>query len=361
MPPTTPQPPHGPSIAELQDALKASEQRAAAIVETAVNAIITMDENCIIETANSATERLFGYRREELVGRNIRMLMPQPYRDRHDGYVQNYLRTGVRRIIGIGREAVAQRKNGSVFPIDLSVGEAVLPSGRRIFTGIIRDLTERKRLEEQILHISEEEQARIGQDIHDDLCQQLAAIGCLARVAQKNLAAAGSPEADSMDEIVRLISRANTRARETSRGLMPVVLDSGGLMAALEELADSTARAYEISCSFYYDHPVQVEDNQLAVQLFRIAQEAVSNAVKHSQAQRVEIRLARQSGSLVLTVRDDGVGIPDKPAKGTGMGLLTMNHRAQMMGGTVAVTPRPTGGTQVTCTLPLPSEKIEMP
>lgn len=347
-------PPAEPSIAELQDALQASEQRAAAIVETAVNAIITMDENCVIETTNSATERIFGYEKQEMTGKNIRMLMPQPYRDRHDSYVQNYLDTGIRRIIGIGREAVAQRKDGSVFPIDLSVGEAVLPSGRRIFTGIIRDLTERKRLEDQILHISEEEQARIGQDIHDDLCQQLAAIGCLARVAQKKLAAEGSPEAGSLDEIVRLVTRANTRARETSRGLMPVVLDSGGLMAALQELADSTARAYEIACDFYYDNPVQVEDNKLAVQLFRIAQEAVSNAVKHSQARRVEIRLARQSGLIVLTVRDDGAGIPDTPAKGTGMGLLTMNHRAHMMGGSIAVTPRHTGGTQVTCTIPAP-------
>lgn len=342
------------SIAELQDALNTSEQRAAAIVETAVNAIITMNESCLIETANSATERLFGYAVAELIGQNIRMLMPQPFRDRHDSYVNNYLETGERRIIGIGREAVAQRKDGSVFPIDLSVGEAVLPSGRRIFTGIIRDLTVRKQLEDQILHISEEEQARIGQDIHDDLCQQLAAIGCLARVAQKSLAASGSPEAANLEEIVRLISRANTRARETSRGLMPVVLDAGGLMAALQELADSTARAYEITCDFRYDNPVQVDDNKLAIQLFRIAQEAVSNAVKHSQARRVEIRLNRQSGAYVLIVRDDGAGIPDTPAKGTGMGLLTMNHRAEMSGGSVTVTPRPTGGTQVTCSIPVP-------
>jgi two-component system sensor kinase FixL len=348
--------PDEPSIAELKAALQASAQISSAIVETAVNAIITIDENCFIESANTATERLFGYKREEIIGKNISMLMPQPYRDRHDGYVHRYLRTGVKRIIGIGREALAQRKDGSVFPIDLSVGEAVLPSGRRIFTGIIRDLTDRKALEDKILHISEEEQARIGQDIHDDLCQQLAAIGCLAKVAQKNLRKSGSPEAQSLEEIVRLVSKANTRARETSRGLMPVVLDSGGLMAALEELAESTARAYEIKCVFRYDNPVQVSDNQMSVQLFRIAQEAVSNAVKHSQAKRVDIHLARQSGSIVLTVRDNGVGIPDKAAKGTGMGLLTMNHRAQMMGGTVSVTPRPAGGTQVICNVPAPAK-----
>ncbi len=346
----------GPSIARLQDALQASEQRAAVIVETAVNAIITIDENCIIESANSATERLFGYKRDEIIGRNISMLMPQPYRDRHDGYVHHYLKTGVKRIIGIGREALAQRKDGSVFPIDLSVGEAVLPSGRRIFTGIIRDMTERKALEEKVLHISEEEQMRIGRDIHDDLCQQLAAIGCLAKVAQKNLAAINCPEADSLDEIVKLISKASTRARETSRGLMPAVLDAGGLMEALRELAAGTARAYEIECDFCYDNPVQPGDTKTAVQLFRIAQEAVANAVKHSQARRVDIHIARHSGNIILTVRDNGVGIPDKASKGTGMGLLTMRHRAQMMGGVVNVTPRPAGGTQVTCSVPAPAK-----
>lgn len=345
-----------PSIAQLQAALQASEQISSAIVETAVNAIITIDARCIIETANTATERLFGYKLTELIGQNISMLMPQPYRDRHDGYVQNYLDSGVKRIIGIGREVVGQRKDGTVFPIDLSVGEAVLPSGRRIFTGIIRDLTARKALEDKLLHISEEEQVRIGQDIHDDLCQQLAAIGCLAKVAQKKLTKAGSAEAQSLAEIVQLISKANTRARETSRGLMPVVIDSGGLMVALEELAESTARAFEVACDFRYDNPVQVSGNKLSIQLFRIAQEAVSNAVKHGQAGRVDIHLARQSGSIVLTIRDNGIGIPESPAKGTGMGLLTMSHRAQMMGGSLKIEPRHGGGTQVTCSVPAPAK-----
>lgn len=350
--------PDDPSIAQLQAALQASEQISSAIVETAVNAIVTIDANGIIETANTATVRLFGYQRAEIIGKNISMLMPQPYRDRHDGYIQNYLNSGVKRIIGIGREVVGQRKDGTVFPIDLSVGEAVLPSGRRIFTGIIRDLTERKALEDKILHISEEEQARIGQDIHDDLCQQLAAIGCLAKVAQKKLTKAGSAEAQSLAEIVDLISKANTRARETSRGLMPVVIDSGGLMKALEELAQSTARAFEIACDFRYDNPVQLADNKLSVQLFRIAQEAVSNAVKHGQASRVDIHLARQSGNIVLHVRDNGIGIPDSPAKGTGMGLLTMSHRAQMIGGTLKIEPRTGGGTQVICSVPAPAKNL---
>lgn len=343
-------------IAKLEAALKASEQRAQAIVETAVNAIITMNEERLIETVNSATERIFGYTREELVGQNIRILMPQPYRDRHDKYVKEYLNTGVKRIIGVGREAVGQRKDGTIFPIDLSVGEAILPDGRRVFTGIIRDLTGRKELEEKILKISEEEQHRIGQDIHDDLCQQLAAIGCLAKVAHQQLEKSGSPEAENLREIVRLVTQANVRAREMSRGLMPVVLDSAGLMAALEELARSTERIFRVRCPFRCEEPVQVRDNAVATQLFRIAQEAVANAIKHSHAERIEISLDEDETHVHLTVRDNGVGIPDNVSgQSTGMGLLTMTHRARMMGGVLSVRHDEYGGTIVKCSVPVPN------
>jgi PAS domain S-box-containing protein len=148
-------------LMEVREALQTSEQRHRAILETAVNAIITINERGIIDSINSSTVQMFGYTSEELVGKNISVLMPSPYREGHDGYLQNYKETGVRKIIGIGRETVAQRKDGSVFPIDLSIGEVVLPQGT-FFTGIIRDITERKRLEQEILDISEKEQQRIG-------------------------------------------------------------------------------------------------------------------------------------------------------------------------------------------------------
>jgi PAS domain S-box-containing protein len=355
----------GRDVTELhaaRAALEASEKRSRAVLETAVNAIITMSEQSIIETVNSATERIFGYTREELVGQNIKMLMPQPYRARHDGYVGAYLHTGARKIIGIGREVVGQRKDGAIFPIDLSVGEAHLPDGRRVFTGIIRDLTERKVLEEKILQISEEEQHRIGQDIHDDLCQQLAAIGCLAKVAHQQLARGGNREADNLDEIVRLVTQANVRAREMSRGLMPVVLDSVGLMEALKDLAQGTERIFRVSCPFRCERPVSVPDNKMATQLFRIAQEAVANAIKHSQAGRIEIQLTEEEQHVLLTIRDNGQGIPDNvTGKRTGMGLLTMTHRARMMGGTLSVEPDEFGGTVVQCRVPVPTPQQASP
>ncbi len=337
---------------KVRDALFASEERAQGVLATAVNAIITISERGIIETVNEATERIFGYTRQEMIGRNISMLMPEPYRGQHNGYLDRYNRTGERRIIGIGREAIGQRKDGSVFPLDLSVGEVKLPNGR-IFTGIIRDLTERKKLEEKILSISEEEQARIGQDLHDDLCQQLAAIGCLAKVVHQRLTANHVPEALQLAEITRLITHANVRAREMSRGLMPVVLDSSGLMAALADLASSTERIFRVSCPFRCDPPVDVTDNKVAIQLYRIAQEGVANAIKHSHAERIEITFALTDGMFDLTIRDNGRGIPDHAGgKGTGMGLLTMSHRARMIGGTLTVTPDRFSGTVVQCLAP---------
>lgn len=351
-----------PNIATLQAALRASEQRAHAIVETAVNAIITMGEDRLIETVNSATERLFGYTPQELIGQNVRILMPQPYHDRHDGYVQNYLSSGKKKVIGIGREVVGRRKDGSIFPLDLSVGEVVLTDGRRVFTGIIRDITDRKQLEEKILQISEEEQQRIGRDIHDDLCQQLAAIGCLAKVAHQQLQKSGSAEANNLDEIVRLVTQANVRAREMARGLLPVVLDSDGLMAALTELAQSTERIFRVACPFRCDRLVQLPDNKTATQLFRIAQEAVANAIKHGKAKRIEISLAEVDGQRQLCIRDNGVGIPDHVSgRRTGMGLLTMSHRARMMGGILAVEHVDFGGTLVRCLIPAAPHSLPTP
>ena len=128
-----------------------------AILETAVEGIVTIDERGIIESLNPAGERVFGYRAAEVIGRNVNSLMPAPYREQHDTYLSNYLRTGQAKIIGIGREVVGLRKDGSVFPMDLSVSEVRL-SNRRLFTGFVRDLTHRKQLESEVLEISDREQ-----------------------------------------------------------------------------------------------------------------------------------------------------------------------------------------------------------
>ena len=334
----------------MAQALRESEERFRAVLETAVNGIITMGEDRRIQMVNSAAVSLFGYSREELIGQNVNMLMPQPYRSEHDGYVKDYVRTGQRKIIGIGREVVGMRKDGTTFPMDLSVGEAKLPTGR-LFTGIVRDLTERKRLEDRLLQAGEDEQRRIGRDIHDDICQQLAGIGCLLKVIQQNSASGGvAPE--QLDEIGRLISDANSRAREIARGLVPVVLESEGLPTALEELAESSSRLFNVNCMFSTEPGVAVEESRTKVHLFRIVKEAIANAVRHGAAKNIWIRMGVDGGKLNLSITDDGKGF-SAAEDHSGMGMLTMAHRVKTMTGTIRVESAPGEGTRIYCEIPL--------
>ncbi|HEY5564089.1 MAG TPA: PAS domain S-box protein, partial [Rhodothermia bacterium] len=168
------------STVRTQAALRASEHRVRSILNTAVDAIITVNERGIIETFNRAAEQIFGYSESEVIGVNVSVLMPSPYREEHDTYMRNYLETGEAKIIGIGREVKGRRKEGSLFPLELAVSEVTI-EGRRIFTGVIKDVSDRRRLEKEILRISEQEQQRIGQDLHDGLGQMLTGIGLLSQ------------------------------------------------------------------------------------------------------------------------------------------------------------------------------------
>src|SRR5438477_6370238 len=217
-------------------ALRDNEERLRAILETAVEGIITIDERGIIESLNPAAEKIFGYQAQEVVGKNVKILMPTPYRDEHDGYLANYLRTGRARIIGIGREVVGLRKDGTVFPMDLSVSEVRL-AHKRLFTGFVRDISDRKRLEKEVLQISDLERRRIGQDLHDGLCQQLAGIELMSEVLHQKLRAKSKSNAARASDIARHVRDAISHTRSLARGLAPVTLESEGLHSALRGLA----------------------------------------------------------------------------------------------------------------------------
>jgi two-component system, LuxR family, sensor kinase FixL len=321
-------------------------ERLRAILETAVEGIITIDEQGRMESVNPAAEQIFGYKAAELIGRNVSMLMPSPDREQHDSYLSNYLRTGHAKIIGIGREVVGMRKDGTTFPMDLAVSEVRLPE-RKLFTGFVRDITERKRLEQEILAISNREQRRIGQDLHDGLCQELAGIQLMAEVLEQDLKSKrDSAQAGKIAESVR---RAISHTRMLARGLSPVEVENNGLMSALHELAQNTAALFHIGCSFECPAPVLVRDNAAATHLYRIAQEAINNAVKHGRARKVVIRLAVEGKLVRLRVEDDGGGFKEAPAGHHGMGLHIMKYRSEVVGAKLTVTPAPKRGTVVTC------------
>jgi len=339
----------------IEMALRDSEERLRGILHTAVEGIITIDERGVMESVNPAARKLFGYTRQEMVGRNVSMLMPEPYCSEHGRYLGNYIKTGKGKIIGIGREVVGRRKDGSLFPMDLSVGEVRL-AGERFFTGIVRDITERKRLEKEILEISDREQRRIGQDLHDDLCQHLAGIGLMSEVLEQKLAASAAPESAEAGRIAERVRGAIEKTRVLARGLSPLEMGSADLTTALEELAATTAGVFHVRCRFRAEKTVTVEDPAVSTHLYRIAQEAISNAIRHGRADEIAISLEAGQGEAVLSVTDNGLGFAEPKKERRGMGLRIMKYRAGMIGGMLAVGRANGSGTVVSCRFrPAPS------
>ena len=332
-------------------ALRDSEERLRAILKTAVEGIITIDERGIIESFNLAAERIFGFKAAEVIGKNISILMPSPHQERHDSYLANYRHTGHAKIIGIGREVSGRRKDGTIFPMDLSVSEVRLAK-RRVFTGFIRDITGRKRLEKEILEISEREKRRIGHDLHDGLCQHLAGVEMMSQVLEQKLSARSPDAAGRAGEIARNVREAISQTRSLARGLSPVTLESEGLMSALQELAENTGKIFRVVCRFDCDPPVSVTDHAVATHLFRLAQEAVANAIKHGRAKKISIRLTGDRGRVILKVDDDGTGFPAEIFKSKGMGLRIMQSRVGMMDGTLSIERNTGGGASVICSVP---------
>jgi len=330
-------------------ALHDSDERLRAILHTAVEGIITIDERGIIESVNPAACKLFGYSPSEMVGRNVNILMPEPYSSEHGRYIGNYARTGKGKIIGIGREVMGRRKDGTLFPMDLSVGEVRLTS-ERFFTGIVRDITERKRLEKEILEISDREQRRIGHDLHDDLCQHLAAIGLMSEVLEHKLN--GTPEAAQAGRIAERVQGAIEKTRALARGLSPLEMESSDLVTALSELALNARKTFSIDCSFRGEIAVPIKDAAMATHLYRIAQEALGNAIRHGRAEVVTITLEAHGSEAVLSIVDNGFGIPADKEPGQGMGLRTMRYRAGIIDGRLDVGSNP-AGTVVSCSFRL--------
>jgi PAS domain S-box-containing protein len=327
--------------------LLASEERLRAILDTAMDAIITMDIHGMIQSVNPASERMFGYAAAEMIGHKVELLMPSPYREEHDGYLKRYLQTGEKHIIGVGRELEARRKDGSIFPMHLVVSEI---EDRKLFTGVLRDMTEYKRLEREVVEAASLEQRRIGQDLHDSVAQELTALNLLAKDLAETLRTDPVKASQMVEQMAQGLQRSVQEIRDVLRGLLPVAVDSEGLMAALADLAYRTQQEGKVVCAFDCPRRVSVADNLTATHVYLIAQEAVHNAVKHARAHMVRITL-KGDGALVLIIQDDGIGTPIRPETERGMGLRIMHNRAAIIGATLTIKPAEPTGTVVTCVL----------
>lgn len=221
--------------------------------------------------------------------------------------------------------------------------------------GISMDISERRRLESQILEINDRAHAHVGQELHDGLCQELVSLAFDANALQNELARHQRPEAALAGRIAGLLDRVITEARQLSRGLFPIRLETGGLASALQELTASLRERFQADCACQIPESVEVPNRAVATHLYRIAQEALNNALKHSRASRVRLRLRQRDGQLEMSVSDNGVGLArETPDSLTGMGLHIMDYRARAVGGVLCIEPRPQGGTVVTCHVPNP-------
>lgn len=334
----------------IEKKLRDSEARARTILRTTVDAIITIDERGLIRSFNRAAEILFQYDASEVIGQNVKILMPQPYKKEHDGYIQNYHNTGVKKIIGIGREVTGLRKDGTTFPMYLAVSE-VNTNDQKLFTGIVRDITEQRRLEQEVLRISEHERLRIGQDLHDGLGQMLTGITLINKNIASSLREENHSLANESEEITRLIKEADEYARNLSRTLIPVELDTGGFKTAIKRLAENARKLFGIDCELNNFVDIHFDDPTSLTHLYRIVQEATSNAVKHGNANKVIIGMETNSDKLTLTIQDNGTGFPDDWDKNKGLGVRIMQYRANLIGANMQIKESKLGGAAIVITL----------
>jgi PAS domain S-box-containing protein len=290
------------------------------------------------------------------LGANVRKVLGDPLGDLFQRSIDQALATGVVQTLDYR------------LPPDGRSGDfeaRFAPSSDDEVLVVVRDVTEQKRLQREILEISNREQERLGHELHDGLAQQLMGIALLCKVLQKRLERESIPEAEQASQIEKLVEDALSQTRSLARGLAPVEIDAGGLEAALEDLARRVERSHGVRCHFRCERGVTTGSRAEALHLYRITQEAVSNALRHANPTRIVIDLSSVNGRRRLTVADDGSGIAPHPestrnegSRG-GMGLHIMRYRARMIDAIFDIRPAPGKGTLVSCEWSSAPETVE--
>ena len=341
-------------VAERTASLLETEQRYRQLVEVLPDAVLVVRNDCIV-LANPAAQELFGAGRPE-------QLIDQPVLERvqpgSQSFVHDFMQQALHQmLLPTQIEQKVVRLDGTVRDVQIAA-DRFSEHGEAGVLLVFKDITERKRLEKRLLEITEQEQQRIGQELHDGLCQQLTALKFKAALLEQKLRKRFRFGPHGFAEIETRLNRIIEETRTVARGLSPVSLNINGLGAALHELAGEVATMTKIPCDCRVDKNAEIADATVAMHLYRIAQEALNNAVKHSRGKQLWLRLARRDGRLTLTVRDNGVGFSLAKGGKPGLGLHNMDYRARVIGGTLEMLPLTGGGLQVTCALPDPGGAV---
>lgn len=329
-----------------------SEERFRILVEGVADyAIVLLDLRGNVVSWNAGAQRIYGYTAGEIIGRPFTRF----YADEDAARGEPAAQLGAASLQGrLEDEAWRRRKDASRFWANVILTALTDELGHpRGFAQVTRDITELRQLERQVLEVSEAEQRRFGHDLHDGLGQELTGLAFLAQNLQRQLLTNDHPEeASRAGRIHDLINRALEQTRELAHGFSPVELGPEGLRDALRDLARRAEGLYDLPCTFTMRNDARVDDDSAALHLFRIAQEALTNAMRHGHPSGVRIQLEGEpppGGTVTLTIADDGIGLPPEAERRPGMGLRAMLYRARVIGASLDVRPNPHGGTVVTC------------
>lgn len=332
---------------QIEAELRREKDFAESLVETAPAIVLVLDPEGHILRINRYMEEFAEYTLREVQGENWL-----------DTFVPKTAHERMRRLAGpLAMETAeligpVRAKNGLEREVEWYTKTLTDAAGEVVgVLAVGRDITQRRRLEKEIVDISTREQQRIGQELHDGLGQELTGLGYLAQMLYCDLEQRGAPETETANQLADGVEKALEQARTIARGLVPVEIDADGLLNSLGQLAAQTEKRFGIACRLYCDVPALIDDTATAAQLFRIVREAVNNATKHARASRITIEAQNGSDAIVFSVRDDGLGIPLDAELSDGMGLRIMQHRAGVIGAVLSVGPAQGGGTLVTCTI----------
>ena len=331
--------------ARFEESLRHSEQKLSSFFNDAPIGLEWLSASGVVLRANQAQLKLFGYVPGEYLGHLFLEFCPDPGRGRE------LLRRLMARETVRNFSMTRQAKDGTIHQtlvdaISFWEGDRFLHSA--IF---LRDISDRVQLEKEILQVGERERQRMSRDLHDGMGQLLAGTAYLTEAVRKKLVGKALPESRELGRIQEVIKEAIGQARSLARGLRPVDPEPNGLMLALEALAKQTSHLFHIRCHFNCPRPVLISDNTVATHLFWIAQESVTNAIKHGKSKRIEILLNRTPKRINLAVKNNGLSLITQPGINPGMGLRIMRYRAGIIGGSLAIQTEADGGVTIVCTV----------
>ena len=328
-------------LTEASATIRKREERHEHVIQTALDGFVRFERGGRILEVNRALCDLLGYAPKELLQKNVFDAHGTAFREDMKNQVDHLEQHGAARC-----STRLRRRDGTEVEVEISLR----CEDEELF-GFVHDISTQLRLERELQQITLDERRRIGHELHDGLGQHLTAIELMTHTLARELKSQAPMQAKAAFEITTYMRRAITQTRELAHGLLPIAAGAEGLMNALQELARMTVLAGK-PCEFQCEQAVRISDSAVASHLYRIAQEAVNNSLKHAEAQHIRLSLEERGSVIELTIEDDGRGLPRRKSSSGGMGLQVIQHRARLMGGDIAIESVPNKGVRVICSVP---------